>query len=261
MGCMHKDPCDARMWTKKTVIEAYSDMRSLQIPEAIIFIKYKDEILNQDILDIGCGGGRTSYVLKKMARLYRGVDYSESMISICKQKFGPDGFFLADVRDLSMFANSSFDFIIFSFNGIDCLSHEDRLKAFKEIHRVLKPGKLLVFSSHNRGFPYMEILPKLRICVNPITMLKNIYYFFISVYNFNKNKTKEIMVSEYAILRSHDHNFAYLYYFIDAQQQAAQLESLGFKKLDAYDLDGNELGDNRREAHSPWIYYVARKNH
>jgi ubiquinone/menaquinone biosynthesis C-methylase UbiE len=47
------------------------------------------------------------------------------------------------------FENETFDFVMFSFNGLDYLSHSDRLLALGEIRRVLKPAGLLLFSSHN----------------------------------------------------------------------------------------------------------------
>lgn len=111
------------------------------------------------ILDLGVGAGRTTGVLASHARRYVGVDYSPRMIAACRARFGGEGaagdvgvveFVEADASDLSMFDDGSFDLVVFSFNGIDCL-HPDaaRLRCLAECHRVLSARGVLLFSSHN----------------------------------------------------------------------------------------------------------------
>lgn len=62
-------------------------------------------------------------------------------------------FVICEGRDLSQFRTASFDLILFSFNGIDYLSHAGRLKALTEIRRVLAIGGVFVFSSDNHRSP------------------------------------------------------------------------------------------------------------
>src|SRR3989338_8328332 len=51
------------------------------------------------------------------------------------------------------FPNNHFDYALFSFHGLDYLfPEEQRTRALHEIHRVLKPGGLFAFSSHNARF-------------------------------------------------------------------------------------------------------------
>jgi len=256
---MRDDLCPTEVWDMPGVVSEYSRPRNLQFPEVMIFIKYRENIWGQRILDVGCGGGRTSYILKKMAKSYIGIDSSEEMIAACRQKFGADAFMCADVRNLHVFKDCSFDFVLFSFNGLDCITHEGRLQGLREICRVLKPGKLFVFSSHNRNFRYAQTTPKLSFCINPITQVKNIYYFILFTRNYRCNKKREVFCPEYAIIRSEQHRFAHLYYYIDKKTQIAQAQQVGFQIIEMHDLEGNVLQEDSEDSHVAWIYYVAKK--
>ena len=58
--------------------------------------------------------------------------------------------------------DSFFSFILFSFNGIDCISHEDRFRVFKEVQRVGRAGVLFCFSTHNlQGLHHLEFRAQL----------------------------------------------------------------------------------------------------
>lgn len=102
------------------------------------------------ILDLGVGGGRTTAYLAQRASRYVGVDYAAAMISACQAKFPGLEFVVADAADLSAFSDNSFDVAVFAFNGIDYVVPQHARRAcFKHLHRMLKPGGVLIFSSHN----------------------------------------------------------------------------------------------------------------
>ena len=102
------------------------------------------------ILDLGVGCGRTSPVLASGAASYVGVDYSPEMIEICRSRFASFEFRVADAANLSEFPGSSFDLVVFSFNGLDYLfPNQTRQSCIREVYRLLEVGGLFIFSSHN----------------------------------------------------------------------------------------------------------------
>ncbi len=101
------------------------------------------------ILDLGCGAGRTTKILKNSGYDVIGVDINEKLINLARKKYGNIDFSIGDACNLG-FADSSFDLVFFSFNGIDYIHpHSKRMAALREIGRVLKDGGLLIYSSHN----------------------------------------------------------------------------------------------------------------
>lgn len=97
------------------------------------------------ILDIGCGTGNFSFKLAKMGCKVVGVDISDEMLSIAKEKAERDGieieFYNMDVYDLD-FTDESFD-AAFSMAAFESIREPER--AINEIFRVVKEkGSILV---------------------------------------------------------------------------------------------------------------------
>lgn len=130
------------------VVEFYANSSGLQPAETYAFEKFIPQ--GASILDIGVGCGRTTPYLAAKAGHYVGVDYVKPMIDICVAKFPKRVFHCIDATCLSMFKDTTFDVVVFSFNGIDAIpTREGRLQCVSEVFRVLTPGGLFIFSSHN----------------------------------------------------------------------------------------------------------------
>ena len=136
-----------KVYNTPEVVARYAAMDSLSACEQVLFDTYLR--LGTTILDLGVGAGRTTPHLSSIASRYVGVDYSEEMIRACRTRFPHLQFNVADATDLSQFADASFDAIVFSYNGLDCLPHEKREDCLRECHRILKPGGVYIFSTHN----------------------------------------------------------------------------------------------------------------
>lgn len=141
------DP-NIHVYNAPTVAEYYAALNYLTPCERLFFDAYLRP--GMAILDLAVGGGRTTSYLSSIASHYVGLDYASEMISACRKKFPRLEFDVGDAVDLSRFTSSSFDAVIMAFNGIDyVIPDESRFRALGEIHRVLKPEGLLIFSSHN----------------------------------------------------------------------------------------------------------------
>ncbi|MFR6018314.1 MAG: class I SAM-dependent methyltransferase [Paraclostridium sordellii] len=118
--------------------------------EEIIISKYLNK--KDKILDIGCGAGRTTIGIYKLGyKNIIGIDISNKMIEKAKQNFDNIRFEVADTINLP-FDDNYFDSIIFPFNGLMLIPKlENRLKALKEIKRVLKKNGTFIFTT-----PYLD---------------------------------------------------------------------------------------------------------
>jgi len=86
------------------------------------------------ILDVGCGTGPIYEIIKnhKMPFKYKGTDYSESMIKVCKDLFPEGDFEVQDMRDLKE-KDNSWECVLL----LHSLDHTDDYKSsIKEATRV-----------------------------------------------------------------------------------------------------------------------------
>lgn len=140
------------------VVAEYESFDFLLQPEETILADLRANLADARMLDVGCGAGRTTLHFASLVREYVGIDSSATMVEACRRRFVDSfgttvSFLTADVRDLDGLASESFDFVLFSFNGLDIVGdHDERLRALREIRRVSRPGATFCFSSHNLSF-------------------------------------------------------------------------------------------------------------
>jgi len=141
-------PDNRARYGQAEVVAHYASAKGLQPCERYVFDRYLSP--GSAVLDLGVGGGRTTPFLSSVAGRYVGVDYSQAMVMACKSKWPQLDFRWGDATDLGEFSSGEFDASVFSFNGIDYIdSNQARQRCFSEVARVLRPGGLFVFSSHN----------------------------------------------------------------------------------------------------------------
>lgn len=213
------------------IVKVYQKANDLLGPEQTILEMFKNQWQYWRVLDIGIGTGRTTNYFAPVAKEYVGVDYAESMVQTCEKQFGNLSpqvkIQLGDVRSMPQFETGYFDFVMFSYNGLDSISHDDRMLALAEMKRVGKKGGYLFFSSHN--LQYMSNMYKirhnysLRYFVHRCLRLFKLLY-----YNGLPGKYKHL---DYTVIRDDVHQFRMNHYYAKPAVVMAQLQHFGLKNI------------------------------
>ena len=146
-------------FNSQTAVDRYTQKVQM-FPEEIIL--FKQIQTGSKVLDLGCGTGRTTRYLKdERGANVVGVDVAPNMVKRATELHPDIEFRVADARSLP-YENGYFDHVVFSFNGIDYIyPKEERLRALKEINRVLKSLGHFIFSFHNENWLKKFTLRKL----------------------------------------------------------------------------------------------------
>lgn len=146
-----------QFYSQPGVVRQYSEAASrigLWVSEEIVFKRFlKPE---DSLLEIGAGAGRIALGLYKIGfENIIGIDFSQPMVREARLIGAhfkcPVTFRVGDALGLD-FEEGQFDGIIFGFNGLMQIPRkENRAKALAEIYRVLRPGGLFIFTTHDRS--------------------------------------------------------------------------------------------------------------
>ncbi len=246
-----------KTYASASIVRYYELINQLQPAEQLIFDRLSHRLPTMKVLDLGVGAGRTTQYLADRTAEYIGIDSSPEMIEACQTRFPDRCFQVCDARDLACFETGYFDFVLFSFNGIDYVDHDDRLKILQEIHRVSKPGAIFCFSSHN--LQSFENTFKPQWSWNPIATYTNLVMLgILRVLNSELTLTK-IKGLPWAIVKDESHNFRLNTYYIRPEDQIEQLVPL-FENIQVYSQIGElEDRDNQRSNLDQWLYYYCTK--
>jgi len=270
-------PSQRNLYNSKKIYNDYARRNYLEKPEIAILDELFCKLADMDMLDMGVGGGRTTSYFAPIARSYIGADYAPEMVKICREKFKDKYKFIeSDVRSMIEFKDNSFDFVLFSFNGIDSFGHQDRLKALKEIRRVLKNNGYFCFSTHNLNWKNLQNLfsfklndynnKNIHLIKNPI---KRQAYLFKTKYRalrlamLNKSFRMNDLIAK---LREKDYGYIYdnslngkaKIYYISHRGQVEQLRKAGFLEIFSYSRNGSKTDNEEELNKGGWIYYLCK---
>ena len=214
------------------------------------------------VLDMGVGGGRTTETLAKSAAAYVGVDYSQAMVDVASARYPAQDFRQADARDLSAFADESFDFVLFSYNGLDCVGHADRLQVLAEVHRVVRPGGVFMFSSHNIDWVYRRRILgdifRVERGETPVAMVKNLLKPALRIRNYLRALTLTESTADYLIQPDPGNQFATPHYNTSIGVVRRQLADAQFTLTHAINDSGAPVAGDHETASSTLHYLATR---
>jgi 2-polyprenyl-6-hydroxyphenyl methylase / 3-demethylubiquinone-9 3-methyltransferase len=112
----------------------------------------KGAMRQQQILEVGCGGGLICEELARRGAVAVGIDPAQQALAVARQHtqgsgLGHNTYFEQGYAESLPYADGSFSVIV----SLDTLEHVSNLEAsIKEIARVLAPGGIFVFDTINR---------------------------------------------------------------------------------------------------------------
>jgi ubiquinone/menaquinone biosynthesis C-methylase UbiE len=214
------------------------------------------------MLDIGVGGGRTTKYFTEIAKEYVGIDYSENMIEACRKKFQKlekASFAVIDARNMSVYKDNYFDFVLFSHGGLDAVEHKDRTRILHEIQRVAKEEGYFCFSTSNLDamLQYCHI----RLSKHPKVFTKKLVRVLL-IRLLNSEMWKHVRGkhrnSGHTMFNVGAGKWSLTTYCITPKAQVNQLKDAGFKNIRIYDLQGKET--HASNATDVELYFLCNIN-
>ena len=258
------DPVNLSTMHTKSAVDDYYQADYISKAEVACLDRVAQEIHGKNILESGVGGGRTVKPLMKISKNYVGIDNSKEMLSAAKKRHPGVDLRHCDARNMVGIPDESIHLAMFSCNGIGMVSHEDRLRIFKEVYRVLVRGGVFLFSNHNQNSPEHDQgfqFPRFNKTKHPVRFVVHTVDYldqlFRRVYNRYHLRRLELRMPDYSIINDVSHNYGVMLYHIALKNQLRQLSELGFDdNVEAFDHSGSLIRNDTMD-HS--IAYIARK--
>ncbi|BDC53126.1 hypothetical protein F183_A54410 [Bryobacterales bacterium F-183] len=247
--------------------QQYAKAGDLFAPEARLLTLYAADLKRWSMLDLGIGAGRTTRHFAPAAGSYLGIDYAPAMVEQARQNCPAfaDRIQTADARCLDMIPSGSMDFVLFSFNGLDCIEPSDREQVLREVRRVLRPGGIFSFSAHNLySVPFRGSWP-----MPPLNVgkpLESVYRLAkrtkrnLRIRNLVKNRnTDAILRRGWAFFPDGGESYTVPLMYVAPGFQKEQLEACGLRLFSMQDGDCREILGTHPPSTDSWLYYLAER--
>jgi SAM-dependent methyltransferase len=245
---------NSRAFNSPRAVSLYVNDRAkgMTDPERVCLASVPDN-RRSSVLDIGIGGGRTTSFLPAIFPQYIGFDYSPEQVAEAKKAFPLLDISVRDARSFDF--GRQFDCILFSFNGIDYVSPEERPSVFDCVSRHLVEGGYFIYSTHNRRFRRVDDWLNSLIVAEMMHPWRWIKLLPGRVRNFWRQRAAG--PDGYAVVNDPGLRFSLLTTYADLEAERAVLGRHGF---DVVGMIGNSKSSPWGYDNSDnWVYVVARK--
>lgn len=260
----------SKTWANKKTVNAYEKRNAfLDRGEQRGYELLSPELARQPILDLGIGAGRTIPMWTALTSDYVGIDYSSAMVEVAKQRFPERDLRTGDARDLSAFPDGHFQLVMFSHNGIDCVSHDDRQLVLREALRVLKPGGCFFYATLNKdGFGHSFKPWHVPVSASDFTsprkfvrLVKSVLLVPRRLRNYLQGKKSWHEADGWCMAPISTHDFTLVMHYISLQSALAELRQAGFAADPiVYDCgEGQTLAPTADTKHIFYFQILARK--
>jgi SAM-dependent methyltransferase len=238
--------------------------------ERAAFLSVAPRVRGQPAIDIGVGTGRTVSLMRLLTDDYVAVDYSPEMVSACRRNHPTVDVRTSDVRDLAGFDDGRYGLVLFSFNGIDNVSHEERPLALRQLFRVARPGGWMMLSTHNvdgpshgevpwRGYPssgplwYRAIRWLARL---PLNLPRHARRWR----NWRRNRSLNRAGNGWSEHTSAPHEFGLVQHYVSLDALLAEVAQAGFTSIEVYDSGtGSRLKPGDDTGHVNTYHLIAQR--
>jgi SAM-dependent methyltransferase len=250
-------------WDLESRAQGYARRTELYPPEAAFIDEFAPLMARWKMLDLGIGGGRSTIHFAPLVEAYVGTDFSPTMVEACVSRLAGSAVMknvsalqVADVRDLPESWLGQFDFVFFSFNGIDEVGHEDRLLALRQIRRVLKDDGVFFFSSHNlNSVDRLFAFERRR---RPDRVARSAFRW-VMLRSVNPRLRTLRTLRSWPLLHDYHFDYSKTTYYVHPEEQAKQLDRAGFSHprvfVGATEYDRRTLDETPTDT---WLYYLCR---
>ncbi len=224
------------------------------------------------VLDVGVGSGRTTALLRLVSDRYVAIDYAPNMIDAFRRNFPDLQAHVADARSLTAFVDGQFGLIVFSNNGIDTVTHQERGRVLAEFCRLLADPGVLVFSTLNRNGPsfgekpFQLSRPTQRFSFSPKRAVTAIGRRLLdpagvvrSVRNWWSARSRVDDRGSWAVAPLAAHDFAPFMHFTTLSDVRSLVSGAGFTIVEIFADDGSIMAADTETSSADNFTIVARK--